>query len=75
MVFLRYYFEGTEKHRIKLTPHETSKVGCAILYLRTYKSTISKMKNNVVRIEKGCSGDRQSGSTRVLQFCWTGTAE
>ena len=28
-----------------------------------------------VRIEKSCSGDRQSGSTRVLQFCWTGTAE
>ena len=47
LVFLRYYFEGTEEHRIKLTPHGTSKAGCAIPYLRTYKSTISKMKNNV----------------------------
>ena len=28
LVFLRYYFEGTEEHRIKLTPHGTSKACC-----------------------------------------------
>ena len=59
MVFLRYYFEGAEEHRIKLTPHGSSKAGCAIPYLRTYKSTVSKLKNNV--------GGNRSGLKRVVQ--------
>ena len=47
LVFVRYYFEGAEEHRIKLKPHGSSKAGCAIPYLRTYKSTVAKMKNNL----------------------------
>ena len=59
MVFLRYYFEGAEEHRIELTPHGSSKAGCAIPYLRTYKSTVSKLNNNV--------GENRSGLKRVVQ--------
>ena len=59
MVFLRYYFEGAEEHRINLTRHGSSKAGCAIPYLRTYKSTVSKLKNNV--------GRNRSALKRVVQ--------
>ena len=59
LVFAQYYFEGAEKHRIKLTPHGSSKAGCAIPYLRPYKGTVSKMKNNV--------GGNRSGLKRVVQ--------
>ena len=59
MVFLRYYFERAEEHRIKLMPDGSSKTGCVIPYLRTYKSTVSKLKNNV--------GGSRSGLKRVVQ--------
>ena len=59
LVFLQYYFEGAEEHRVKLTPRESSKAGCTIPYLRTFMSTVSKMKNNV--------GGNRSGLKRVVQ--------
>jgi len=58
-VLVRCYFKEAEEHRIKLTPHGSSKAGCAIPYLRTYKSTVSKMKNN--------AGGNRSGVKRVVQ--------
>ena len=80
LVFVRYYFEGAEEHSIRLTLHGNSKAGCAIPYLRTYKSTVSKMKNNVGGNRSGLKRvvqeiGRRSWRTRAQQFCWTVTAE
>ena len=76
LVFVRYYFKGAEEHRIKLTPHGSSKAGCAIPYLRTYKSTVSKMKNNAGGYTSGMKRVVQEiEGARALQFCRTTTAE
>ena len=52
LVFVRYYFEGEPEHSIQLKPHGSAKSGCAIPYLRTYRSTMSKMATAVSGKEK-----------------------
>lgn len=52
LVFVRYYFEGAPEYSIQLKPHGSAKSGCAIPYLRTYRSTMSKMATAVSGKEK-----------------------
>ncbi|CAH3181480.1 unnamed protein product, partial [Porites evermanni] len=52
LVFVRYYFEGAPEHSIQLKPHGSAKSGCAIPYLRTYRSTMSEMATAVSGKEK-----------------------
>ena len=52
LVFVRYYFEGAPEHIIKLKPHGNAKSGLAMPYLRTYRSTMSKMAIAVSGKEK-----------------------
>ena len=79
MVFLRYYFEGAEEHRIKLMPDGSSKTEwlCDTLF--------KDIQEHHFKDEEQCGGHRyglkrvvqetESGRTRALQFCWTATAE
>ena len=52
LVFVRYYLEGAPEHRIELKAHGNAKTGC-IPYLRTYRSTVAKMKDAVSRNKAG----------------------
>ena len=52
LVFVGYYFEGPPEHRIKLKAHGNAKNG-SIPYLRTYRSTVTKMKDAVSRNKAG----------------------
>ena len=71
LVFVRYYFEGAPEHRIHLNPHGSAKSGCAIPYLRTYKSTVSKMKTTVDKNRAGLKRVVQQIEDEVggLQHC------
>ena len=52
LVFVRYYFEGAPEHQIKLKAHGNAKTG-SIPYLRTDRSTVTKMKAAVSRSKAG----------------------
>lgn len=51
LVYVRYNFEG-EEHKIEVKPHGNSTTS-TIPYLRTYKSTVSKMKETLTHQNKG----------------------
>lgn len=63
LVFVRYYLEGAPEHSIQLKPHGSAKSGCAIPYLRTYRSKDVKdgdcclWKREV--IEESCTANRR----------------
>lgn len=48
LVFVKYYFEGREEHKIEVKPHGNSTKG-SIPYLRTYKSTFQKLKDSLAK--------------------------
>ena len=52
LVFVRYYFEGAPEHQIKFKAHGNAKTG-SIPYLRTDRSTVTKMKAAVSRSKAG----------------------
>ena len=52
LVFVKYHFEGTKEHPINVKPHGNSSK-CSIPYLRTYRSTICKLKDTVARQHSG----------------------
>ena len=52
LVFVRYYFEGAPEHQIKLKAHGNAKTG-SIPYIRTDRSTVTKMKAAVSRSKAG----------------------
>lgn len=47
LIFVRYYFEGPE-HAITVAPHGNSSKS-SIPYLRTYQSTVNKLKESVTK--------------------------
>lgn len=53
LIFVRYFFQGASEHRIELKPHGNAKAACSIPYLRTYRSTVAKMKDVVSQKKAG----------------------
>lgn len=69
LVYLRYKFEGKE-HKIDVKPHGNSTTS-KIPYLRTYKSTVAKLKESLIKEDKGIKRVVHEVEEAVggLEFC------
>ena len=70
LVFVKYHFEGTKEHPIDVKPHGNS-TKCSIPYLRTYRSTICKLKDTVAKQHSGLKRTIHDVEKAVggLEFC------
>lgn len=70
LVFVKYYFEGNKEHKIEVKPHGNS-TKSTIPYLRTYKSTFTKIKETLARDPHSVQRAVHKTETAVggLEFC------
>lgn len=70
LVFVKYHFEGRQEHPIDVKPHGNS-TKCSIPYLRTYRSTIYKLKDTVAKQHSGLKRTIHDVEKAVggLEFC------
>jgi hypothetical protein len=71
LVYVKYVFQG-EEHKIKVNPHGNTKSTSTIPYLRTYKSTVKKIKEEIESSRASCikrAVHKVEEAVGGLQFC------